>query len=162
MKARLNASQAAPEAIQAMRTLSSYSKNSGLGPTLIELINMRVSQINGCAFCLNMHYVDARKNGETEARLNMLPAWREAPLYTERERAALAWAEALTHLGPEAGPDELYAEVRRHFSEEEMVKLSLAIAVINGWNRLMVGFRVPPQVASEKARGACQSAAQHL
>ena len=152
MKARLNLSQANPEAYQAMRALSNYSKNSGLGPTLIELINMRVSQINGCAFCLNMHYTDARKNGETEARLNMLPAWREAPLYTERERAALAWAEALTHIGPEAAPDELYAEVRRQFSEEEMVKLSLAIAVINSWNRLMIGFRVPPQVAAEKPR----------
>ncbi len=152
MTARLNAAQAAPEAIQAMRALSNYSKNAGLGPTLIELINMRVSQINGCAFCLNMHYTDARKNGETEARLNMLPAWREAPLYSERERAALAWAEALTRIGPEAAPDELYAEVRRHFSDEEMVKLSLAIAVINSWNRLMIGFRVPPQVAAEKPR----------
>ncbi len=152
MKARLNASQAAPDAIQAMRALSNYSKNSGLGPTLIELINMRVSQINGCAFCLAMHYTDARKNGETEARLSMLPAWREAPLYSERERAALAWTEALTHIGPEAAPDELYTDVRRHFSEEEMVKLSLAIAVINSWNRLMIGFRVPPQVAAEKPR----------
>src|SRR5579863_4222841 len=97
MKARLNPSQAAPDAIQAMRALSTYSKNSGLGPTLIELINMRVSQINGCAFCLAMHFADARKNGESEARLHLLPAWREAPLYTERERAALTWAEALTH-----------------------------------------------------------------
>ena len=146
MTTRLSPGKAAPEAIQAMRALSTYSKNSGLGPTLIELINMRVSQINGCAFCLAMHYADARKNGESEARLNLLPAWREAPLYTERERAALAWAEALTHIGPEAAPDELYAEVRRHFSDEEMVKLSLAIAVINSWNRLMIGFRVPPQV----------------
>jgi len=148
MTGRLNLTQANPEAYQAMRTLSTYSKNSGLGPTLIELINMRVSQVNGCAFCLNMHYADARKYGENEARLNMLPAWREAPLYTERERAALAWAEALTHIGPEAAPDELYAEVRRHFSEEEMVKLSLAIAVINSWNRLMIGFRVQPQIAA--------------
>jgi AhpD family alkylhydroperoxidase len=152
MKARLNLSQANPEAYQAMRTLSTYSKNSGLGPTLIELINMRVSQINGCAFCLAMHFADARKNGESEARLHLLPAWRETPLYTERERAALAWAEALTHIGPEAAPDSLYEEVRRHFSEEEMVKLSLAVAVINSWNRLMIGFRVPPQVAAEKPR----------
>jgi len=146
MTTRLNPSQAAPEATQAMRALSAYSKTSGLGPTLIELINMRVSQINGCAFCLAMHFADARKNGESEARLHLLPAWRETQLYTERERAALAWAEALTHIGPEAAPDALYDEVRRHFSEEEMVKLSLAITVINSWNRLMIGFRVPPQL----------------
>jgi AhpD family alkylhydroperoxidase len=152
MKARLSVAQAAPEAYQAMRTLSNYSKNSGLGAALIELINMRVSQINGCAFCLAMHSADARKNGESEARLHLLPAWRETPLYSERERAALAWAEALTHIGPEAAPDSLYDEVRRHFSEEEMVKLSLAVSVINSWNRLMIGFRVPPQVAEAKPR----------
>ena len=146
MTARLNATQAAPEAIQAMRALSTYSKNSGLGPTLIELINMRVSQINGCAYCLNMHHTDARKNGETEARLNLLPAWREAPVYTDRERAALAWAEALTILGPEGPSDEVYNAARKQFSDEEMVKLSLAISVINSWNRLMIGFRVVPQV----------------
>ena len=151
MKARLMMAQAAPDALQAMRALSNYVKTSGLEPALYELINMRVSQINGCAFCLAMHSADARKHGETEARLHLLPAWRETPLYTERERAALAWAEALTRLGPENARDELYDEARRHFSEEEMVKLSLTVAVINSWNRLMIGFRVPPQVAAEKS-----------
>lgn len=151
MKARLMMAQAAPDAVQAMRALSNYVKTSGLEPTLYELINMRVSQINGCAFCLAMHSADAREHGETEARLHLLPAWRETPLYTGRERAALAWAEALTRLGPESAPDELYDEARRHFSEEEMVKLSLTVAVINSWNRLMIGFRVPPQVAAGKS-----------
>ena len=150
MQARLNMTQAAPEAAQAMRALSGYVKTSGLEPSLYELINMRVSQINGCAFCLAMHSSDARKHGETEARLHLLPAWRETPLYTERERAALAWAEALTRIGPEGVADELYEDTRRHFSEAEMVKLSLTITVINSWNRLMIGFRVPPQVAAPK------------
>lgn len=152
MTARLNMTQAAPEAAQAMRALSGYVKTSGLEPSLYELINMRVSQINGCAFCLAMHAADARRHGETETRLHLLPAWRESPLYTERERAALAWAEALTRIGPEGVPDALYDETRRHFSEEEMVKLSLTITVINSWNRLMIGFRVPPQVESAKPR----------
>ncbi len=152
MKARLNMTQAAPEAAQAMRALSGYVKTSGLEPSLYELINMRVSQINGCAFCLAMHSRDARAHGETEARLHLLPAWRETPLYSERERAALAWAEALTKIGPEGVPDAIYDEARRHFSEEEMVKLSLIITVINSWNRLMIGFRVPPQIEASKAK----------
>ena len=146
MKARLNMTQAAPEAAQAMRALSGYAKKSGLEPSLYELINIRVSQINGCAFCLGMHSKDARAHGETEARLHLLAAWREAPMFSERERAALAWAEALTQIGPAGVPDALYDEARRNFSEEEMVKLSLTVAVINSWNRLMIGFRVPPQV----------------
>lgn len=152
MNARLNMTQAAPDAYQAMRTLSGYAKTSGLEPSLYELINIRVSQMNGCAFCLNMHARDARAHGETEARLHLLAAWREAPVFTERERAALAWAEALTRLGPDGVPDEIYDAARRQFSEEEMVKLSLAVAVINSWNRLMVGFRVPPQIDTAKPR----------
>ena len=150
MKARLNMTQAAPEAAQAMRALSGYVKASGLEPSLYELINIRVSQINGCAFCLHMHARDARTHGEAEARLHVLAAWREAPVFTERERAALAWAEALTELGPDGVPDELYEQARRQFSEEEMVKLSLTVAVINSWNRLMIGFRVPPQIEAAK------------
>jgi AhpD family alkylhydroperoxidase len=152
MNARLNMTQAAPDAYQAMRALSGYVKASGLEPSLYELINIRVSQINGCAFCLNMHARDARAHGETEARLHLLAAWRDAPVFTDRERAALAWAEALTRLGPDGVPDEVYDDVRRQFSEEEMVKLSLSVAVINSWNRLMIGFRIPPQIEAAKPR----------
>lgn len=150
MKARLNMSQAAPDAYQAMRTLSGYAKTSGLEPSLYELVNIRVSQINGCAFCLAMHARDARAHGESEQRLHLVAAWRESPVFNDRERAALAWAEALTRLGPEGVSDEIYDAARRQFSEQEMVKLSLSVAVINSWNRLMIGFRVPPQVESAK------------
>lgn len=146
MTARLNMAQAAPEAVKAMRALSTYSKEAGLEPALLELINIRASQINGCAFCLQMHTRDARAHGETEPRIYLLDAWQEAPLYTERERAALAWTEALTRLGPESVPAALYEQTRQQFSEADMVKLSLAIAVINSWNRLMIGFAVPPQL----------------
>jgi AhpD family alkylhydroperoxidase len=146
MTARLNMGQAAPETYKAMRTLSSYSRQAGLEPSLIELIDIRASQINGCAFCLHMHTRDARAHGETEERIYLLEAWREAPVYTERERAALEWTEALTTLDGRGVPDAVYDAVKRHFSDDEMVKLSLAIAVINSWNRLMIGFQVPPQI----------------
>jgi len=152
MKPRIDVPRVSPRGLQAMRDFQAQVNGLGLESSLLELVKMRASQINGCAYCLDMHSKDARAHGETEQRLYLLDAWREAPFYNDRERAALAWTEALTHIGPEAAPDELYAEVRRHFSEEEMVKLSLAIAVINSWNRLMIGFRVPPQVAADKPR----------
>ncbi len=146
MNARLNMAQAAPDAVKAMRALSSFSKEAGLEKSLIELINIRASQINGCAFCLNMHVRDARAAGEKDERLALVAAWRDAPVFSARERAALAWTEALTRLAPEGVDDPLYAEARKHFSEAEMVKLSLAVAVINSWNRLMIGFRIPPDL----------------
>lgn len=150
MQARLNMAQAAPDAVKAMRTLSGFSKEAGLEKSLIELINIRASQLNGCAFCLNMHVRDARAAGEKDERLALVAAWRDAPVFSDRERAALAWTEALTRLSPEGAPDELYDQARKHFSEAEMVKLSLAVAVINSWNRLMIGFRIPPEVEARR------------
>lgn len=146
MQARLNANEVAPEAMRAMGALEAYVKRCGLEPGLIELVKMRVSQINGCAFCLDMHSRDARLHGETEQRLYLLNAWRESPLYTERERAALAWTEALTLIADTHAPDADYAAVLAQFSEAEIVKLSLLIATINAWNRLAIGFRTMHRV----------------
>ncbi len=137
--------KAAPEAYQAMRTLSAYTGECGLDKKLLELVKTRASQINGCAFCIHMHTRDAKKLGETEDRLHLLAAWREVPIYDARERAALAWTEALTLLTDGHAPDEVYDEVRAQFSEEEIAKLSLAIATINAWNRLAVGMRFIPK-----------------
>jgi AhpD family alkylhydroperoxidase len=138
--------KAAPEALKAMRALNAYIEGCGLEKPLLELVKIRASQINGCAFCLKLHIGIARKLGENEDRLFLLNAWRETPLYTERERAALAWTEALTRLGEHGIADALYQEARRHFTETELVNLSVAISLINGWNRLMVAFAVPPDV----------------
>lgn len=141
MKARMNPYKAAPEAINAMVKLENYTRESGLEHSLIELVKIRASQINGCAFCIHMHTADARKAGETEERLYLLSAWRESPLYSERERAALAWTESLTRIADTQAPDEDYAWARSQFSEEELVKLTLLIGAINIWNRISVGFR---------------------
>ncbi len=141
MMPRADFRSASPGSYQAMLALSQYSGESGLERSLLELVKTRASQINGCAFCLQMHTRDARKAGETEERLHLLPAWRETPLYTPRERAALAWTEALTLLTQGHAPDEVYAEVSAQFSDEEIAKLTLAIAVINSWNRIAVGLR---------------------
>lgn len=127
-----------------MRGLESYVKESGLEPSLIELVKIRASQINGCAYCLDMHTKDARAEGESEQRLYTLSAWRETPFFSDRERAALAWTEALTLLPETAAPDEVYELAREHFSEKELVDLTMAIVAINGWNRLTVGFRTEP------------------
>jgi AhpD family alkylhydroperoxidase len=147
MKPRLNALSAAPEAIAAVRGLETYIKRSGLEPSLIHLVKMRASQINGCAFCLDMHSKDARAHGETEQRLHLLDAWRESPLYSDRERAALGWTEALTLISKTHAPDEDYAAFARAFSEKEQVDLSVLIAAINAWNRLAIGFRMTHPVA---------------
>lgn len=112
-----------------------------LDPKLKELVKIRASQINQCAFCIDMHTKDAIASGEDQQRINLLPAWREAPFYSVEERAALSWCEALTLLPEEGAPDEIYSEVEKIFSPEELVELTLAIVVINGWNRLSVGFR---------------------
>lgn len=147
MKPRLNHFQAAPGALQAMLALENYVRSSGLEHSLYELVKIRASQINGCAFCLEMHTREARAAGETEARLHLLAAWRESPLYSVRERAALAWTEALTLVAETHAPDDVFAEARAHFSEQELVHLTLAIGVINTWNRLAIGFRAVHPVA---------------
>jgi AhpD family alkylhydroperoxidase len=143
MEQRINFGKVAPDGISALLGLEKYIRRSGLEPALLDLVKMRASQINGCAYCLDMHSKDARARGETEQRLHVLPAWREAPFYSERERAALAWTEALTRISENDVPDALYAETCRHFSEKEVVDLSLAIVAINGWNRLAIPFRSP-------------------
>ena len=141
MKQRLNYMEVDPKLIKAMFALGAPIAQSSLDPKLIDLINFRVSQINGCAFCLDMHSKDLRAAGETEQRLYMLEAWREAPLYSEKERAALAWAEAVTLLTNKDVPDDVYEQARAQFSEQELTTLTLAVVAINGWNRLNVAFR---------------------
>jgi len=141
MQARLDPFKTAPESMNAMLALEEHVRNCGLEYSLIELVKTRASQINGCAFCVHMHTRDARKAGETEERLYLLSAWRESPLYTERERAALEWTEALTLLADTHAPDSAYAVVEAQFEPKERVQLTLLISTINAWNRFAVGFR---------------------
>lgn len=143
MSARLHPMQAAPGAFQALLQLQGYVDKSGLDETLLYLVLTRASQINGCAYCLDMHTKDARAHGESEQRLYLLAGWREASCYSERERAALEWTESVTLVADTHVPDEAYERVRPHFSEEELANLTLAIGVINVWNRLNVAFRTP-------------------
>jgi AhpD family alkylhydroperoxidase len=144
MQDRIQYGKAYPDAYKSMLALSQAVEKTGLPPQLIDLVNYRVSQINGCAFCLDMHSKDLRARGETEQRLYMLDAWREAPhLYNERERAAFAWAEAVTRLEHQHVPDEVYDLACQHFSDAELVQLSLAVVAINGWNRLNIAFHTP-------------------
>jgi AhpD family alkylhydroperoxidase len=138
---RLAAFKLAPGAYEAVRGVETYIRRCGLEQSLIELVDMRASQINGCAFCLDMHSKDARRGGETEQRLYLLNAWRDSPLYTDRERAALAWTEALTLVAETHAPDDVYDQVRAQFGEVELVDLTTLIGLINLWNRLMIGFR---------------------
>ena len=144
MTALLNYAKASPEGYQAMLRFSNYGKETGLEPALLELVKIRASQINNCAFCLDMHTKDARAAGETEQRLYLLSAWHETPFFTPRERAALAWTEALTRLCDAPVPASLFHATREHFSEKEMVDLTLVIVGINGWNRLCAPFATPP------------------
>jgi len=132
-----------PEALQSMVGLEKAVHESSLEPEVLELVKMRSSQINGCAYCLDMHSKDARARGETEQRLYVLDAWREAPFYSDRERAALAWCEAITLISETAAPDDVFEEVSAQFSEDEIVALTLAIVAINGWNRFAIGLRSP-------------------
>jgi AhpD family alkylhydroperoxidase len=144
MQERFQYSKAYPEAYKAMLALSQAVEKTGLTPQLIDLVDYRVSQLNSCAFCLDMHSKDLRARGETEQRLYMISAWREAPhLYSDRERAALAWAEAVTRLEDGQVPDEVYEIAREQFSQAELVQLTLAVVAINGWNRFNVAFRTP-------------------
>jgi AhpD family alkylhydroperoxidase len=151
MKPRMNYYQAAPETIKALVAVEDQIKASGLELSLIELVKTRASQINGCAFCIYMHTTDARKNGETEQRLYLLDAWRESPLYTERERAALAWTEALTLISQTHAPDDVYEAMRAQFSEAEAVNLTVLIGAINAWNRVAIGFRSVHPVRAKAA-----------
>lgn len=139
MTAKLDPFAAAPSLMKSW-TGASLAIASSLDASLVELVKIRASQINGCANCINMHTAEARQKGETEQRIYLLSAWREAPCYTDRERAALGWTEALTRLSEGHGHDSAYQALKTHFTEEEQVKLTLMINVINGWNRLAVGF----------------------
>jgi AhpD family alkylhydroperoxidase len=145
MEPRLDYRKSVPhEAMQALYALESYVRGSGLEKPLLELVRMRASQINGCAYCLDMHSKDARAEGETEQRLYTLSAWRETPFFTDRERAALEWTEAVTLVSQDHVPDEVYDRARGQFSEAELVNLTLAIIAINSWNRVAISFRAVP------------------
>ncbi len=144
MKERIDYFKTAPDGAGILAKLEGYIRESGLDRDLIELVKLRASQINGCAFCIDMHTKDARSHGESEQRLYGVTAWREAPFYTGRERAALAWAEAVTLIGRDHVPDAVYDEARRFFSEKELVDLTLAVIAINSWNRLAISFRSTP------------------
>ena len=144
MSERLDYAKISPELTKAYYTFSMASKASGLSQTLIDLINLRASQINGCAFCVDMHSKEAKIHGERELRLYHVAVWRESPLFDARERAALEWTEALTQLPPHGVPDAIYDAVRAEFDEKEIVALSFAVMAINGWNRLSIGFRAEP------------------
>jgi AhpD family alkylhydroperoxidase len=152
MRTRIDYSQVSPGALEAMMGLETYVRGCGLEPALLELVKLRASQINGCAYCIDMHTKDARARGESEQRLYLLDAWRESPFYTEREQAALEWTEAVTLITKGHVPDEVYERVRKHFAEQELANLTLAIVAINGWNRLCISFRVP--VGNYKAANA--------
>jgi len=149
MQPRLNPYQAAPEAMRALSALESYVRQCGLDPGLVELIKIRASQINGCAFDLHLHSHDARARGETEERLYLLDAWRDSPLYTPRERAALAWTEAVTLVAQGHVPDAVFEAARGEFDDTELAKITLLIGTINAWNRIAVSFRLvhPPKPA---------------
>ncbi len=159
MERRLDYAKAAPEGLKALRNLQAYVENCGLEHSLLELVKTRASQINGCAYCLDMHTKDARAAGESEQRLYLLSAWREAPFYSKRERAALAWTEAVTRVATGPIEDDLYENVRRHFDEKEITDLTLAAIAINSWNRLAIPFQNPagsyqPSRTSGQARSA--------
>jgi AhpD family alkylhydroperoxidase len=151
MTSRLNPFAAAPAAMQSWLDFGNGILQSGLEESLMELVKIRASQINGCAFCLHMHTAAARKQGEQEERLYLLDAWRESPLYSERERAALAWTEALTLVSTTHAPDDVYGALQAQFTEEEQVTLTLLIVAINGWNRIQVGFRAVHPVDRRRA-----------
>ena len=152
MKPRMNFYQAAPETIKALSAVEAQIAASGLEKSLIELVKTRASQINGCAFCIHMHTRDARAAGETEERLYMLSAWWESSFYSARERAALLWTDALTLVAETRAPDDAYNGLKDHFTEKEIVKMTLLITTINAWNRIAIAFRMEhPKTWSSKA-----------
>ena len=144
MEARLDYYAAAPRAVRALIGLETYLAGCGLEKPLRELVKLRASQLNGCGFCIDMHWRDARKEGEEERRLYLLDAWRESPGYSDRERAALAWTEAVTLVADGHVPDDVFNAVRPHFSDKELADLTLAVAAINAWNRMSISFRAVP------------------
>ena len=148
--------QSFPEAYAALSGVERYLRGSGLEQSLYELVKLRASQINGCAYCVDMHARDARKGGETEQRLYLLAAWQESPLFTDRERAALAWTECLTRLSTDGAPDDVYDELQRQFTPIEIANLTTLVGMINLWNRIGVGFRLQHPVP---ARATAQEAA---
>lgn len=143
MSPRIPYQKAAPGAMQALYGLDKYLRSCGLEPGLLELVKLRASQINGCAYCVDMHSKDLRAAGESEERIYALPVWRESPYFSERERAALAWTEAVTCIYEGHVPDEVYAQARQQFNEKELVDLTAAVVAINGWNRFAISFRKP-------------------
>jgi AhpD family alkylhydroperoxidase len=140
---RLDLMKLAPDAFRALMGVQQYVNRSGLEPSLLELVKLRVSYMNGCAYCVDMHTIDARAQGESEQRLYAVPVWRDTPFFTPRERAALAFAESVTELGRDGVPDVVFEEARAHFTDAELVKLAMAVIAINSWNRLNIAFRVP-------------------
>jgi AhpD family alkylhydroperoxidase len=151
---RIDYARAGSGAAAAMSALQRQVEASGLEPAMLELIKLRASQLNGCAYCIDMHWKDARARGESEQRLYGLDAWREAPYYTDRERAALAWTEAVTRVADGHVPDEVYRQARAQFGEAELVNLTLAVVAINGWNRFAIAFRSPPGAYRPRPRPA--------
>lgn len=152
MQPRLDLPKVASGAYSAMLTLESYVRKSGLEHSLLHLVKIRASQINGCAYCLDMHTKEARADGESEQRLYALNAWRETPFFSERERAVLAWTEAVTLVSQDHVPDAVYEEARKYFADQELVNLTLAVIAINGWNRLAISFRSVPGSYQPAAR----------
>src|SRR5437773_10542172 len=159
MKARVDCAKVLlPKAMQALNPLAKYVNGSGLDHRLLELVEMRTSQINGCAYCIDMHTKDARAAGETEQRIYALNAWRETPFFTDRERAALEWTEAVTRVGDTHVPDEIYERVAAQFDERELVALTFGVVVINSWNRLAVSFRAVPGTYQPSVASAASAA----
>jgi AhpD family alkylhydroperoxidase len=155
MQARLNFAKAAPEAIKAVAALDRYAvKESGLEPSIIHLIKLRASQINGCAYCVDMHVKESRHDGLSEQWINLTSVWQESTVYTPAERAVLGWTEVLTLVSQTRAPDADYEELRKHFSEEDCVKITVAIGAINVWNRLAVGFRAQHPIDKPKVAAA--------
>ena len=157
MSPRLSYGRAAPGAYRAMKTMQDYVDSCGLEHSLLELVKLRASYMNGCAYCVDMHTKDARAAGETEQRIYAVPVWREAPFFTPRERAALAWTEAVTDIGRAGVPDDVYDQAREHFEETELVNLTAAIVTINGWNRYAISFR--SEVGSYQPQRRAEAAA---
>jgi AhpD family alkylhydroperoxidase len=151
-RGRVDYPRVAPGAVRAQHALSAYVRDAGFAPALLELVALRASYLNGCAYCVDRHAKDARAAGEGEQRVYSVPVWRKMPCYTPRERAALAWTDAVTRLGVDGVPDAVYAEARGAFDERELVDLTMAVIAINGWNRLAISFRQPAGAYAPPAR----------
>jgi AhpD family alkylhydroperoxidase len=154
MEPRIDIAKHAPAAYRALATLEKSVREFGLETSLLELVRLRASQINGCAYCIDMHTKDARAEGETEQRLYTVSVWDETPFFTDRERAALEWTETVTRVADTHVPEDVFERVHKHFSDTELANLTLAIIAINGWNRLAISFRFPPGVYEPKKKSA--------